>query len=129
MISYSHCIVHTCVYQIYPHLLLLTCIFLVSVCRLSSERLLLPLQKNVSYQSATAALPSHNNPAYNRRKDVHTAAVPSHNNPAYNARGDVHTYEYITVGGMAVKGIEQHPPELPPDRNIEVQDANNESKG
>ena len=69
----------------------------------------MPLQENVGYQTATAAVLAQHNPT-NRTKE------------------DVHTYDYIPADSMMLTKVKTVPPELPSDRNIQVQDPNNESK-
>ena len=84
-------------------------LFFIFACRPGDENIILPLHKNVGYQSATAT-------------------VLAQRNPAYGTKEDIHTYDYIPGDGMMLTRVEQFPPELPPDRSIKVQDANNESK-
>ena len=82
-------------------------IFYISAHRLGNENILLPLQENVGYQSATAELLAQRN-------------------PAYSAKEDIHTYDYIPAEGMTLTRVDQCPSELPPDRKVQVQDANND---
>ena len=77
--------------------------------RPGNENIPLPLQENVGYQSATAAL------LFQR-------------NLAYGIKEDMHTYDYIQAEGMILTRVDLSPPKLPPDRKVQVQDANNEGK-
>ena len=80
-----------------------------STCRPGGGNIIVPLQENVGYQTATAA-------------------VLAQHNPAYGTKEDIHTYDYIPADSAMLTRGEKVPPELPSGRNIQVQDANIESK-
>ena len=78
-------------------------------CRPGNQNVFLPLQENVGYQSGTAMM------------------LPQHN-PAYSAGEDIHTYDYVQVDSIILSKGGQRPPNLPPDRNVQVQDTNDTGK-